>query len=241
MFSQEFLQREAERRAQWTRKCANRARNTDLCAVAVVSRFSPAVFVESSYGFAARLSPEMRTAWCASYTRTVYLAGDPENISVRFPPNYCSVDGSIAWFGPDTAAAMASLRKLLRPLVSTFEIGDAFTVVRSVDGARLSDRTAVLALERRETTAERYSIHSNHVVSEALAMGLLDATDSIQLRLVDRIDPEDGPYDYLRVAADRDRPESLRCYAGLTVSPRRRECAQSSAVDIGAVRLSSLQ
>lgn len=239
MYSQEFLQSEAERRAQWAQKCGENAPSNDFCAVAVVSRFSPTEFVESSYGFTAGIPPEIRTKWCANYTRTFYLAGDPDNISARFPPAYISTDGSVAWYGPDIIAATTNLRKLLRPLVGTSEIVNTVEVDRSDNDETLSPSAAVLAVEMNETTAERYLVHSNHIVSEALTMGLLDDTDSIKLRLVDRIDSEDGPYDYLRIAADYDRPELLRCYAALKLSPQHRVFANSITVDIGSAELRS--
>lgn len=74
---------------------------------------------------------------------------------------------------------------------------------------------ATLAVESSGLTLEQYAVHVNHVVAEAVSMGMLDSSAFLRLVSVDRIDAARGPYDYLRVTADQRDPELLHCYAAL--------------------------
>ncbi|MFI6165538.1 DUF6182 family protein [Nocardia sp. NPDC051052] len=216
MFTQELLRREAKRRIAWAQRLDEDFPTVDRpCAVAVVSAFDPAVFVESGFAFASGLPAEVRNRWCASFTRTVYLAGQPENIAIRYPPDHVSADGTIAWYRPDDLGAVTGLRKLLRPLFATTGVSRTTRAVASLNARNADTAMATLAVDSAGLTLEQYLVHVNHVVAEAVSMGMLDNRGFLRLVSVDRIDAARGPYDYLRVAADRHDQELLRCYAAL--------------------------
>ncbi|MFI6044531.1 DUF6182 family protein [Nocardia sp. NPDC051321] len=216
MFTQELLRREAKRRIAWAQRLDEDFPTADRpCAVAVVSAFDPAVFIESGFAFASGLPAEVRNRWCASFTRTVYLAGLPENIATRYPPDHVSADGTIAWYRPDDLGAVTGLRKLLRPLFAATGVPRTTRAVASFNRRNAETATATLTVESSGLTLEQYVVHINHVVAESVSMGMLDSTAFLRLVSVDRIDAARGPYDYLRVTADRHDPELLHCYAAL--------------------------
>ena len=69
-------------------------------AVAVVRSFDAAEFIRASVQFARGLPVELGKEWLASFTRTIFLAGDPGNLSSRFPGGYLAPDGESVWFPP---------------------------------------------------------------------------------------------------------------------------------------------
>jgi hypothetical protein len=87
----------------------------------------------------------------------------------------------------------------------------------SLDKGGSTGESAVLEVDVSELSVEEYMVHVNHVLAEAVITGILHEASSLRLRHVHRIDPADGPFDYLRVAPHRQDPDRLRCYAALSV------------------------
>jgi hypothetical protein len=107
MFGQDLLRAELGRRIAWAVAGPDSPRPEppepvdaeaaerdapDVSAVAVLRRFDPAVFARSAVQFALGLSDEQRVAWFRAFTRTVFLAGNPENLVERFPGAHVSPD-----------------------------------------------------------------------------------------------------------------------------------------------------
>ncbi|WP_234386653.1 DUF6182 family protein, partial [Streptomyces sp. ERV7] len=88
-------------------------------AVAVVRRFDPAAWVHDASAFALGLAPDTAAAWRRSFTRTVFLAGNPANLLGRYSFDHLAEDGSVGWCGPAPAESSAGLRRLLKLFLST--------------------------------------------------------------------------------------------------------------------------
>ncbi|MFI1171707.1 DUF6182 family protein [Streptomyces melanogenes] len=88
-------------------------------AVAVVRHFDPAAWVRDAAAFALDLAPDTAAAWRRSFTRTVFLAGNPANLLGRYSFDRLAEDGSVGWCGPAPAESSAGLRRLLKLFLST--------------------------------------------------------------------------------------------------------------------------
>lgn len=77
-----------------------------------------------------------------------------------------------------------------------------------------SARSVELIVDITDLATENYLVHVNHVIAESVVLNLIGRATSLQIRHVSGIDPIDGPFDYLRVAPDRDG--ELKCFAALT-------------------------
>lgn len=99
-------------------------------AVAVVRHFDPATWIRDASAFALGLTPETAAAWRRSFTRTVFLAGNPANLLGRYSFDCLAEDGSVGWCGPAPAESSAGLRRLLKLFLSTaaFPVGPPRTV-----------------------------------------------------------------------------------------------------------------
>ncbi|QXJ22252.1 hypothetical protein AGRA3207_003226 [Actinomadura graeca] len=187
-------------------------------AVAVLRDFTPAGFAGSAVAFAGRLSPRERALWYGSFTRTVFLAGDPRNLAERFRPAHVSEDGAIAWYGPGPLAEHATLRRLLRPVRGTTDPGWAGALHVALSEAQpTSGKVARLRVAVRDMTLPDYLVHVNHTLAEAVLDGLLTAADVLEIEHVPHLPDDPGPYEALRVSSDPLRPGSLRAYAALSL------------------------
>jgi len=180
-----------------------------LSAFVVVERVEPAAFVDGAIRFTAGLDPALAEAWLGTFTRAVFLAGDPLRIAARHPARQVAADGSAAWFGPAVADSLRGLRLLLKafeapqlpPLPDRVELGDP----------RADERRLLYVATAGIGTAE-YLVHLNHVVCEATIAGLLAPGTALELRHVERIEDSRGSFACSRVVADEDG-ELRRCAA----------------------------
>jgi hypothetical protein len=170
-------------------------------AIAVVRSFDAAEFIRASVQFARGLPVDLGREWVASFTRTVFLAGDPDNLSDRFPGGRLAPDGSSLWFSPSGLDDQQGLSRLLRPFRGPLGVPAA-------DGVRVvldqeSSSTARLCVATDGLGVEDYLIHVNHVLAEACLQGLLDGVSAIELTHVRAIEVIEEPYSYLRVLPDK--------------------------------------
>ncbi|TCC34928.1 DUF6182 family protein [Kribbella sindirgiensis] len=183
-------------------------------AVAVVGEFDLAMFVRSSADFAACVDPDIGMAWQQSFTRTIFLAGDPHNLVERQPAAHLADDGSVAWYGPDRPEAYEGLSRLLRPLSGPTGLG----VVAERPEVPLSwsaDRSVDLVAVTSEVSLEATVVHINHLVAEAVLTGALNSAGAIKIRTVEQIDAIEGECLAFRVAPRDGNDESLRCFGYL--------------------------
>ncbi|MYZ35650.1 MULTISPECIES: DUF6182 family protein [unclassified Streptomyces] len=194
-------------------------------AVAVVRDFRLTSWIREACAFALSLPSERADVWRRSFTRTVYLAGRPDNLRERFAFTHIADDSSAAWAGPSPDETTTGLRRLLktfsgrRPLTAwrpaTVEIPrtDASATGRH-DRRRPVHRDLYLATAH--VTVSDALVQLGHLLAEAVIDGTVGAGDRLTVRSVPRLTGLATPYAALRVDTDRHRPSELQAYAGLT-------------------------
>ncbi|WP_447002187.1 DUF6182 family protein [Saccharothrix isguenensis] len=185
--------------------------------VAVVRRFDLVSWTRGTVAFAAGLDPERAAKWRRSFTRTVFLAGNPVNLVDRFAFAHVDDIGSTAWTAPAPGPVHAPLRRLLRTFSGSREVapsGDVLIDLPGGGGGRRARR--VLYLAGSGTTVERFMVHMNHLLVEAVLDGIVSPGDRLVVRRVPRLVGVPGPFDALRVDIDPVCPGRLRAVMGLT-------------------------
>lgn len=189
-------------------------------AAVVLGRFDLASWTRATCEFALGLDPEQAADWRRSFTRTVFLAGNPDNLRERFSFAHVADDGSAAWTGPGPAADSAGLRRLLklfdgpRPL----PVG-ADTVVEIPPRAGHPDRRPVhreLHIAGAGLRVSDALVHLNHLLAEAVLDGHIGPGDVLTIRHVPRLTGITDHFAALRVDTDPTLPGRLRAAAGLT-------------------------
>ncbi|HEV7654829.1 MAG TPA: DUF6182 family protein [Mycobacteriales bacterium] len=179
-------------------------------AVVVLRRFDPAVLVAGACAYARGLSPDEALEWRRSFTRTVFLAGDPERLAGRHRFASVSPDGSTAWTEPGPPERTEPLRRLLRAFPGTVPLADALT----------RDPTAAGEVELHLATAGRTLLDGivaiHHLLAEAVLDGLIHPGDQVVLRPAPRLGAVAGPFTALRVGPDPFDPSRLTAFAGLS-------------------------
>lgn len=216
MLDQQTLCREFDARV--TRALSFAADHRDIPrtgAIAVVRDVVPMTFVRSVLSFAAQIPEPSRSAWYAAFTRTIFLAGDPGNVTERHPCDQISADGSIAWYGPGPLDEYEGLRRLLRPFHGPLGITAPPTEevrLRSLPGGA----TAHLDVASGQT-AEQYLINVNHLVAEAALDGLFAGVGRLLIRHHTHGPDHPTRYDRIRVSAEPSPSAQLHAHAYLSI------------------------
>ncbi|MFI9173089.1 DUF6182 family protein [Streptomyces lincolnensis] len=187
-----------------------------VAAVVVVRHVDLPRWVRETCAFTFGLDAATAAAWRRSFTRTVFLAGEPRRLHGRFSFAHLAEDGSAAWTAPGPAARSAGLRRLLK----LFEGGAAppaasDTLVRLPGGTpgRPGARRDLYLATAGRTVADAL-VDLNHVLAEAVLDGLLAPGDQVMVRQVPRLA---GVYERLvSVRVVPERPGRLTATAGLT-------------------------
>jgi hypothetical protein len=188
-------------------------------AIAVVRDLDLAMFVRSAIEFSTGLPAEVASAWHRSFTRTIFLAGDPANLTERHPPAHLAADGAIAWYAPEHPDAYEGLRRLLRPLRGSSGVERSDSVLR-VSVAPNGPRQAEMVVAIDGVSLEELLVHVNHLTAEAALTGVLDDVCAIDVRIVDRIEAIDGTCLASRIAPESPENATLRCFAYLRARSR---------------------
>ncbi|MFG3053170.1 DUF6182 family protein [Kitasatospora sp. NPDC048239] len=201
------------------RQAGDRARSEDRTVVAVVRSVVLPDWVRETCRFALSLGESDALAWRASFTRTVFLAGRPDNLRERFRFDHLAADGSAAWLGPAPEEAGRTLRRLLKTLVAVRPVtAEPPVTVRlpAPDGppARAVHRDLYVAAAGLTLTATLVQL--NHLLAEAVLDGLIAPGDQLTVRHVPRLTELPAPVEALRVDTDDRHPDRLRAYAALT-------------------------
>ena len=96
------------------REISRAAQDAKVLAVCVLRDFDLPAWVGATCAFAARVDRSAAADWRRDFTRTVFLAGNPDNLKDRFAFGHVADDGSAAWQGPAPAEESTSLRRLLK-------------------------------------------------------------------------------------------------------------------------------
>ncbi|MDW6064970.1 DUF6182 family protein [Streptomyces sp. FXJ1.4098] len=202
-----------------------------LLAVSVVRRFELAEWARATCEFAIGLAPERLAAWRGSFSRTIFLAGNPDNLGDRIRFDHIAEDGSAAWTGPAPAGASAGLRRLLKLFDGSRGLPPRpDTPVRIPEAIGPRHRPPVgreLYVATAGITVADCLVHLNHLLVEAVLDGLIAPGDTLVIRQMPRLAGLSGPYAALRVGTEREHPDRLRAYACLT---------EATAETVGATR-----
>ncbi|MFI1889335.1 DUF6182 family protein [Streptomyces jumonjinensis] len=199
-------------------RATSAAESREALAVVVVGRLDLPRWVRETCAFALALAPTARDGWRHSFTRTVYLAGNPRNLRERFAFDHIADDGSMAWAGPAPAATTATLRRLLKSFEAPHELTVQPPATVTVPG-RPRSRPPVhrdLCVAAVGMTVSGALVHVNHLLAEAVLDGLIGPGDRLTLRFTPRLSGVGARFVMLRVDTDAHRPDELQAYAGLT-------------------------
>lgn len=213
-------------------------------AVAVVRRFEPANWIRDTCRFALGLAPDQAAAWRHAFTRTVFLAGNPDNLGDRFAFDHVAEDGSSAWFGPAPASASAGIRRLLKLFQAAAPLSAAQPTTIRIPAPRTAlprtassqnavarntlprilpaGRTARPSIHRDlhmvtvGVQLHQVLVHLHHLLAEAAMDGLIAPGDLLTLRPVPCLVGVSTPFAAIRVDVDPTLPDRLRAYAALT-------------------------
>ncbi|MET9496315.1 DUF6182 family protein [Streptomyces sp. NPDC006552] len=198
----------------------------ETLVVTVVGDLSPLVWVREACRFALSVPADRAVAWQRSFTRTVYLAGRPDNLRERFAFDHISADGSVAWAGPAPSDTTRALRRLLRTFhgartlptwtPTTVEIPEPVTPDPEPRPRHRPPVHRDLYIATAKVTVADALVQVNHLLAEAVLEGVIAPGDHVTLRPVPRLSGLDMPFAALRVDTDNQRPHELRAYAGLT-------------------------
>lgn len=196
-------------------RAENRADGT--LVVSVIGSFCFPDWIRETCRFALSVPAELTGPWRRSFTRTVYLAGRPDNLAERFRFDHVAADGSVAWTGPAPGPATATLRRLLKTFHGRRELRTWSPVTVTVGGTgnrRPVHRDLYVAVAR--VTVADALVQVNHLLVEAVMDGVIGPGDRLTLRAVPRLAGLRTPLAALRVDADVHRPDDLQAYAALT-------------------------
>ncbi|MFJ7244233.1 DUF6182 family protein [Kitasatospora sp. NPDC098652] len=194
-------------------------------SVAVVLRsFDLARWVRDTCVFALGVEPRQAADWRTSFTRTVFLAGNPEQLGERFRFAHTAADGSAAWTAPGPAARTASLRRLLKAFDAPARLPDRpDTLVEIPAGLRPPGRPRArrdLYVATAECTISEALVHVNHVLAEAVLDGHIAPGDHLVVHQVPRIVGAPARLVTVRVTTEKHLPGRLKAAAGLTEEAR---------------------
>ncbi|MFJ5172347.1 DUF6182 family protein [Streptomyces griseoviridis] len=196
----------------------------DTLVAVVVRDLDLAGWARQTCAYALGLDAAEAAAWRRAFTRTVFLAGDPERIGARFPLARTAPDGSAAWTAPGPPGATAALRRLLKLLQAPAAIragGDtAFEIPRHpAYRAPVVSRPPLrrdLCLATVDCTLADALVHLNHLLAEAVMDGLLAPGDRLVLRTVPGPAADLNRFAAVRAVPDPHAPDRLRLAAALT-------------------------
>ncbi|MDT0449470.1 DUF6182 family protein [Streptomyces hesseae] len=203
-----------------------------VLVAAVVHRFDLAQWIRSTCRFTLGLDPVQAEAWQRSFTRTIFLAGNPLHLQDRFSFAGIADDASAAWTPPAPAAATTSLRRLLRLFTGsarlpgrseiTVEIPTAPRPAIHSSAHRPSTHRPpahrVLYLAAADCTVADALVHLNHVLAEGVLDGLIAPGDRLTVRFLPRLAGVLGELEQVRVVTDARFPDRLMAAAGLSTA-----------------------
>ncbi|MCT9090707.1 DUF6182 family protein [Streptomyces sp. ASQP_92] len=189
--------------------------------VAVVDRFHLPRWVAETCRFALSVPRERAASWRRDFTRTVFLAGRPDNLAERFAFDHVADDGSAAWAGPAPQETTTALRRLLKTLDASRELSAWSPLTIEVPGPAHGGASRPplhrdLYIATAQVTISQLLVQVNHLLVEAVLDQLIAPGDRLTLRSVPRLTGLALPFAALRVDADPRRTDALRAYAALT-------------------------
>ncbi|WP_406129069.1 DUF6182 family protein [Streptomyces canus] len=195
----------------------------EATVVVLLRSFDLDGLVNGARAFAAGLAPAEADAWRRSWTRTLFLFGNPANLTERTPPRLVSPTGTTAWLGPYAPQHLPGPIRLYKPVSGVLpelrpdiEIAPAETPAGSPPTPGGPCRPMHIAV--RDVKLADYLIHLHHALSESVLQGRLRLDERLRLIHSPDLGAEavGGTSGYARVHHAPDDPERLRCHVWLS-------------------------
>jgi hypothetical protein len=196
------------------------AQDARVLAICVLRGFDLPTWVRATCAFAGRIDRAAAADWRRDFTRTVFLAGNPDNLRDRFVFGHLADDGSAAWQDPAPLENSATLRRLLKLFDGSAELPTRPpAVVRVLADQDPQGRVPVrreLYVATAGVTIADCLVHLNHLLVEAVLDDVVGPGDQLIIRQAPWLPGLAGPFAALRIANAPGRPDQLRAYAALT-------------------------
>ncbi|MFF7534923.1 DUF6182 family protein [Streptomyces bobili] len=196
-----------------------------LDVAVVVAHLDAAAFIRGAAGFALAVPEGLRDGWYRTFTRTVFLAGQPAALAGRHPYQHVTPDGQLAWYGPAPRRALTSLSRLLRAFSGPAPMeAPAGELAVTVPGPPTGHHVEV-ALAVGGVSTGAYLVHVHHLVAEASLRGLIRPGDTLLVEhrpalatadFRDALDPTRAGSAQTRIAPARTGAGDLRLFGVLT-------------------------
>jgi hypothetical protein len=193
----------------------------DISAIAVIKSFTPESFVAASLRFAAALPSELRDQWFQAYTRTIFLAGNPQNLTHRYRFRHIADDGSSAWMDPASAKENMGLRRMLMLFQTEAPLRLPHEVCISMRGADGTDKNSNAVKRVYVATAgmtlSEYLVQLNHALAEAVLLGTIEPGDQVHIQHMPRLNGCTEHLTDIRVHKDRFEESRLQAFTGMRI------------------------
>ncbi|MFJ9516802.1 DUF6182 family protein [Kitasatospora sp. NPDC101801] len=187
----------------------------ETLVVAVIRHLELTEWIRATCEFTVGLDPADGARWRRSFTRTLFLAGNPANLGERFRFAHVAPGAAAAWTAPAPGPSVGTLRRLLKLFDAPAALPARPDTLIKLPGAP-TGRHRDLYLATEGCTLAGALVHLNHVLVEAVLDGLLAPGDRLTLRQVPRLLGLTAPFAALRVVPDPHHPDRLKAAAGLT-------------------------
>ncbi|MFG2142331.1 DUF6182 family protein [Streptomyces sp. NPDC048650] len=202
------------------REITRAAQDAKVMAVCVLRDFDLPAWVRATCAFAAGIDRSAAADWRRDFTRTVFLAGNPDNLKDRFAFGHVADDGSAAWQSPAPVEESTALRRLLKLFDGSAELPTRPSAVVPVLAGQDARGRAPVRRELHVATAgvtiADCLVHLNHLLVEAVLDDIIGPGDELVVRQAPWLPASAGPFAALRIGGTPDRRDHLRAYTALT-------------------------
>ena len=190
------------------------AGTADTTVLVLLRSLHLADVVHGAREFAAALAPGEAEAWRESWTRTVFLFGNPANLTPSNRARVVAPGLTAAWLGPFPNTHRPGLSRLLKPVT-----GELPALPRHIDFPG-TGRRRVLEVATGGLTLAGYLVHLHHTLAEAVLLGRLRPGEALRLSHspAPGLDPVQEHPAYARVLPELGDTGDLRLHTWLSWS-----------------------
>jgi hypothetical protein len=185
--------------------------------IVVIKSFDWEEYINALFEFNNKLSKQQKENWFKTFTRTIYLFGNPAKLD-NYESLFAYRSENLAITFPGKTSEYRGLQLLLR-LVNTnkeYMLNDQ-TICIAANQSKKNNQIAKLEVNLSELKFERVLTHISHIINESLILNRINDIDSINISSVEEINiPPD--YTNIRIDIDETNYEKLRTYCLLNLN-----------------------